>query len=381
MKTLILILILLANIPAYAEKRVQIGLASNFSELSTISFNPYGGYFRNGILLALEHNKESLKQKEIDLVVKEYDYGSDDLNVMKVVDQADRDGVTAVIGYNYSSNALMAAPLHVKKKLPMLSPSASANRLGTFGKYVHLGSFSNEYMAQVLANFARKSLNAKKVLIIPAANCAYCMDLTQTFEKEFKANGGEIVAQIRVLQEDKEFKDLATKIKGLQFDAVFIPNQELTAARIILSLLEAGVKKPFLGADGWGNEGSEFFSVLKGKTFEGYSVTHWHPDLDTMKSKSFVQAYKKQFGKSPNDTSVLAYDFTNFLIQGILSDSTLTRESLESRLQSITNFEGVTGKYLLIPNKAPAKDILILKTSRDQFVIDRIIPVSSKGRL
>lgn len=381
MNTFILVIILLVSIPAYAGKKIQIGLASNFSELSTVSFNPYGGYFRNGIMLAIEHNKGRLKQKEIELIVKEYDYGSDDLNVMKAVDQADRDGVTAVIGYNYSSNALMAAPLHVKRKLPMLTPSASANRLSTFGKYVHLGSFSNEYMAQVLARFARESLNAKKVLIIPAANCAYCVDLTQTFEKEFKTTGGQIVAQIPVLQEDKEFKELATKIKDLHFDAVFIPNQELTAARIILSLLEANVNKPFLGADGWGNEGSEFFSVLKGRTFEGYSVTHWHPGLGTVKSKSFVEAYRKQFGKLPNDTSVLAYDFMNFLIQGILSDSTLSRESLEYSLQSIKNFEGVTGKYSLSPNKAPAKDILILKTSRDQFIIDRIIPINRKGRL
>lgn len=381
MKLFALICILLASIPAFAEKMVHIGLASNFSELSTISFNPYGGYFRNGINLAIEQNKALLKQKDINLVVKEYDYGSDDLNVMKIVDQADHDGASAVIGYNYSSNALMAAPLHIRKRIPMLSPSASANRLGSFGKYVHLGSFSNEFMSKVLANFALKTLGAKKILIIPAANCAYCVDLTQTFEREFKKNGGQIVAQFPVLQEDKEFKELASKVRDLKFDAIFIPNQELTAARIILTLLEAGVQKPFLGADGWGNEGSEFFSVLKKRTFEGYSVTHWHPSLSTEKSKSFVKAYVKNYGKSPNDTSVLAYDFMNFLIKGIIAAKSLDRESLEASLQGIRLFEGVTGTYILSPNKAPAKDIVILKTSEDRFIVDRVIPVNARGRL
>lgn len=356
-----------------AETIIKIGLASNFSELSTVSFNPYGGYFRNGVNLALEHHGKRLNDKKIKIQLKEYDYGAEDLNVIKIVNEADKDGMTAVLGYNYSSNALIAAPLHVQRKLPMLSPSASANRLGVFGRYVHLGSFSNEYMSRVLAGFARKELKAKKVAIVPAANCAYCIDLTKTFEAEFIRLGGSVVEQVPVLQEDKDFKEVAEKLKGVQFDAVFIPNQELTAARIILALLEAGIRTPFLGADGWGNEGSEFFSVLKGKQFNGYSVTHWHPRLNAPDSRSFVQAYQEKFGKLPNDSSVLAYDFTNFLIEGIVRCKKFDRESLEDCLQKISEFRGITGRYLMSPNKAPQKDILLLKTSQGKFVVDRSI--------
>jgi len=363
-----------------AQTKVLVGMASNFSELSTVSFNPYGGYFRNGVKLALDENQERLGRKGINVILKEFDYGADDLNVIKAVDAADKAGVSAVIGYNYSSNALIAAPLHVKKNLPMLSPSASANRLGSFGKYIHLGSFSNEYMARVLADFTLKTLKAKRVLIIPAGNCAYCIDLTNTFEENFKKIGGTVIAKIPILQEDKEFSQLGAMIKGLEFDAVFIPNQELTAARIILSLLEAGIKKPFLGADGWGNEGSEFFGVLKGKRFEGYSVTHWHPELKTKRSQAFVLAYKEKYKKLPNDSSVLAYDFMNFLIEAILKTPKHDRESLENSLQSISLFEGVTGKYLIEANKAPSKDILILKTSKDSFVISQVLPAMKGSR-
>lgn len=374
MKMFILLLISFYSHLAKADSTVVIGMASNFSELSTVSFNPYGGYFRDGVMMAVDENRDRLKKKKVSLELKEFDYGAEDLNVFKAVEQADKAGVSAVIGYNYSSNALIAAPLHISKKIPMLSPSASANRLGTFGKYIHLGSFSNEYMARVLAKFSINNLKAKKILIIPAVNCAYCVDLATVFTEELKVLGGSVVASLPVLQEDKQFSELGPKIRGLDFDAVFIPNQELTAARIILSLLEAGIKKPFLGADGWGNEGSEFFSILKEHQFEGYSVTHWHPRLRTQKSQNFVKAYQQRFKKLPNDSSVLAYDFMNFLIAAILRSDKYDRESLEKSLQSLQHFEGVTGKYIMSANKAPSKDILVLKTGKDSFVIGQVFP-------
>lgn len=364
-------LILFSVYSAQAETLVPIGLASNFSELSTVSFNPYGGYFRNGIHLALAKRSEELKAKGLMINLTEFDYGADDLNVIKTVKAANASSILAVIGYNYSSNALIAAPIHQKLKLPMLSPSASANRLSTFGKYIHLGSFNNDYMAQVLAKFALKELKAKKIVTIYAANCAYCSDLSQAFEKFVHENGGEIVKSLPVIQEDKAFPETAKALEDVKFDAVFIPNQELTAARVILSLLQEGIKKPFLGADGWGNEGSEFFKVLEDKSFEGYSVTHWHPDLSTPESQAFVRTYKAKYGRLPNDTSVLAYDFMNYLIDGILKTKELTREALESSLVSIKEMKGITGRYVFSAHKAPQKDILILKTSSKGFNIHK----------
>lgn len=370
MKSFFILLILVINTAIGATSTVRLGMASNFSELSTVSFNPYGGYFRDGIHMALEQSKEKLAAKGINIVMTEFDYGADDLNVIKAVKDADKSGVSAVIGYSYSSNALIAAPLHIKAKMPMLSPSASANRLSSFGKYIHLGSFSNQFMAQTLAKFSVHELKARKVIMIPAANCAYCTDLADTFESELLKQGGQIVKKIPVLQDEKSFRSVAELIKNLDFDAVFIPNQELTSARIISSLLDFGINKPFLGADGWGNEGKEFFNVLKNRKFTGYSVTHWHPKLQTRKSLEFVRIYKEKYKKVPNDTSVLAFDYMNFLIETILTSKLHDRENLEDALQGMKGFEGVTGKYKLAANKAPQKNILILKSSERGFEID-----------
>ena len=370
---LLMLLLLIPFFDASAKEVVQIGMASNFSELSTVSFNPFGGYFKDAIDLAVEKNKALLDKANISLQLTELDYGTNDINVMKKVREASKSKMLAVIGYNYSSNALLAAPVHVQEKLPMISPSASANRLGTFGKYVHLGSFDNKFMVNTLAKITTKVLNKKKILIITAVNCAYCVDLGNTFTEEIKKYGGEITKNISVLQEDPDFSKVAAEAKTLSFDAVFVPNQELTSARLISALTEAGINKPFLGADGWGNEGTEFFRVLKGKKFVGYSVTHWHPRMTTSKSIQFVNDYLKRYEKLPNDTSVLAYDSMTMLIQAIVNTKKLNRENLEKSLSSIKTFDGVTGRSYRTANKAPKKDIVVLKTTDTGFALYKVV--------
>ena len=380
MKYILALVILIQAHTASAKETVLVGLASNFSELSTVSFNPFGGYFKDAIDLAIKDNKALLDKSGINLEIKTLDYGIDEINVIKKVKEAASMNSVAVIGYNYSSAALLAAPVHVAESMPMISPSASANRLSTFGKYVHLGSFSNQFMVETLARVATKILNKKRILILTAVNCAYCVDLANSFSEEIKKYNGEIVKNIPVLQEDTDFSKVAQEAKSLTFDAVFVPNQELTSARLIASLTEIGITKPFLGADGWGNEGTEFFRVLKGKKFTGYSVTHWHPKMNTAKSKKFVKSYLERFKKLPNDTSVLAYDSMSLLIQSIAKTKPLTRENLEKTLESIKTFDGVTGRAYWSPNKAPRKDIVVLKTTDTGFAIHKIVTPEKVGQ-
>ncbi|HXH76163.1 MAG TPA: ABC transporter substrate-binding protein [Bacteriovoracaceae bacterium] len=375
------LLVLLLSFEAFSKKIVHIGLASNFSELSTVSFNPFGGYFKDAIELAIKDNKSLLEKANIEFRLTELDYGTNDLNIIKQIKEAAKTDMVAVIGYNYSSSALIAASIHVQEKLPMFSPSASANRLRTFGKYVHLGSFDNAFMTKTLAKIATQVLKRKRVLILTAVNCAYCVDLSSTFTKEIEKRGGVIVKNISIIQEDSDFTKIALEAKKLSFDVVFVPNQEITAARLISALVEVGINTPFLGADSWGNEGTEFFRVLKGKKFNGYSVTHWHPKLKTKKSQKFVADYIKNYQKLPNDTSVLAYDSMTMFIQTISKIKDFNRENVEKALNAVNTFNGVTGTYYFTPNKAPRKDILVLKTTDSGFAIHQIISPDKGGNL
>jgi branched-chain amino acid transport system substrate-binding protein len=153
------------------------------------------------------------------------------------------------------------------------------------------------------------------------------------------------------------------KIKLLKFDSILIPDLELTSARLISAFTQAGIHPIFLGGDGWGNNGEEFTGILKNDSFTGYSISHWSSDLKSKASAQFALLYEKRFGIKPNDTSVLAFDSMNFLIQSILKAKALTREGVEDSMNAQKTFEGVTGTFKFTANKAPQKSVILLKTT------------------
>jgi len=364
---------------AFSSQNVHVGLASNFTEVSSSSSNPYGDYFRDGVRLAIKDAKTKLDQRGISIVLDEFDYGTNQVKVLDAAKQAAKSSVIGVLGYNFSSHALLAAPIHQEAKLPMLTPSATADRVGRMGHYVHMDCFDNTFMGKTLAQIAWNRLKVRKAAMVIAADCAYCVDLAQGFEREFTSMGGEVTIRKDVLESDKDFTPVVEALKrnpSKTFDAVLVPNQELISAKIISAILKAGINKPFLGGDGWGDVGDEFFSVIGDSKLNGYSVSHWHPDLKSPRSKKFVRDFQKQFGKKPNDTAVLAYDSTLLMIEALVRAKELTRQGLEDSLNNIKEFDGVTGHATFVAGSAPMKSLTLLSAKNTKFTpIEMVDPV------
>jgi branched-chain amino acid transport system substrate-binding protein len=355
---------------------VHVGLASNFSEVSASNSNPYGDHFRKGVKLAVQDSAKELAAKHIHLVFDEFDYGTNQARVAESVRLAIASPVIASIGYNLSPQALIAAPLHHEARLPMFSSSSSANRLGTVGAYVHLGSFSNEYMGRTLAWVATKRLKATKAALIVAEDCAYCTDLANAFEAEFKKRNGTVLVRIGILESQKDFDKLATDPALRQADVIVVPNYELSSSRVISALLGAGISRPFIGGDGWGDTGEEFYKVLGGKQFTAFSLSHWQSGLTDSASVEFAKRYFQTYGQTPNDTAVLAYDSMKIMIRAILSAKAYTRDGVEEALDRIGTFQGITGHFKFVePHSAPEKSILLIKVGATEFKIaERLNP-------
>ncbi len=364
---IILISIISSNPTKASTIKLEIGLASNFSDVSSSSSNPFGNYFVDGIGLALRDKEKELKAQNLEITIKKFDYGTDQTKIVSVVNDAVKSNVIAVIGYNYSSHALVAAPLHVQNKLPMITPSATANRLSSFDAYIHPTCFDNSFMGSALARIAKEDLKAKRVAIVTAADCAYCQDLTQAFKSEFEKTG-YTTKVFSVLDSDMDFSRIANEIKSEStFQAILVPNHELTSAKIISAVLNTGLNIPFLGGDGWGNVGEEFFGIIKDRKLDGYSISHWNKEDPSPNSRNFVKSYTESFGKEPNDTSVLAYDSMMYLLNIILKEKAYSRLTIESALLKDRKYQGVTGDFIFKNGKSPKKSLVVLKAKSQNF--------------
>jgi branched-chain amino acid transport system substrate-binding protein len=355
-------------------KTITIGIASNFTDVTPNSYNPFGNSVKNGIVMAADKVNEKLNAKGARIVLKEFNYGSDELKVRKIVREGEKSDLIGMIGYEFSSHALLAAPLHQELKFPMITPSASADRISKIGNYVYQGTFNNSYQVEILAKYAVNNLGGKKAAMITASDCAYCEDVANTFKKSYESNGGKIVYDIPILSDQKDFQKALRPYDFEKVDVIIVPNQEMTSARVITYLLKRGINKIFLGGDGWRTLG-EIHKTAYCKKLRGYMMAHWAPNQMTEKSQAFVKAYRTRFKGEPTDSAVLGYDAMLMAGEALLSiqDGVYTRESFKTALEKLKTLSGVTGTFIFRKNQAPAKSILLMKSSPHGFVIDKIL--------
>src|SRR5688572_10113664 len=134
-----------------------------------------------------------------------------------------RDGVVAMLGEVASSRSLEAAPICQQNKIPMVSPSSTNPKVTETGDYIFRVCFIDPFQGTVMANFATRTLKAKKVAVFTDVKSDYSKGLAQFFKEQFVKGGGQIVAELDFNGGDKDFKAQLTSIKGENPDAVFIP--------------------------------------------------------------------------------------------------------------------------------------------------------------
>src|SRR5580658_5659654 len=134
-----------------------------------------------------------------------------------------RDGVVAILGEVASSRSLEAAPICQQSQIPMISPSSTNPKVTETGDYIFRVCFIDPFQGTVMANFARKTLQARKVAVFTDVKSDYSKGLAKYFKETFLANGGQIVAELDFNGGDKDFKGQLTAIKADNPDAVFVP--------------------------------------------------------------------------------------------------------------------------------------------------------------
>src|SRR4051812_21053874 len=145
-----------------------------------------------------------------------------------------RDGVVAVLGEVASSRSLEAAPICQQNKIPMISPSSTNPKVTESGDFIFRVCFIDPFQGTVVANFATKTLKAKKVAVFTDVKSDYSKGLGKFFIEQFKANGGQISGELDYNGGDKNFKAQLTAIKSSNPHAVFVPGYYTDVALICI---------------------------------------------------------------------------------------------------------------------------------------------------
>jgi branched-chain amino acid transport system substrate-binding protein len=277
-----------------------------------------------------------------------------------------RDGVVAVLGEVASSRSLEAAPICQQNKVPMISPSSTNPKVTQMGDYIFRVCFIDPFQGTVMANFATRTLKAKKVAVFTDVKSDYSKGLAQFFKEQFVKNGGQIISELDFNGGDKDFKAQLTAIKGAGPDAVFIPGYYTDVALIAIQARQLGLNVPLLGGDGW--ESEKLIEIGKDAVEGHYFSTHYHPDVGSERSKKFVENYRKRWkGKTPDALAACGYDSAIVLADAMKRANSAEGMKVRDAIAATKDFDAVTGRISIDAQRDATKSAVILQVKGGKF--------------
>ena len=338
---------------AFTGKDAAFGSAARKGVILAVEeVNATGGVLGRPLKLFSEDNQS--KQGESATIVKKF---------------VAREKVVAVLGGNASTNSLEAAPICQTARVPMIAISSTNPRVTELGDYIFRVCFIDPFQGAVLAKFAAGRLKARRVAILTSVSNPYAVGLTKVFRERFTALGGEIVADQKYSEGDKDFRAQLTAIKAAQPDAIFASGYYTEGALICKQARGLGVSATVFGGDGW--EAPELITI-GGAAVEGtYYSAHYSKDSPAPEVVNFIKKFRARWkDETPDGISANGYDAVMLFADAARRAGSVAGAPLRDALAATKNFAGVTGQITIDAYRNAAKPAVMLtvKDGRFQFV-------------
>jgi branched-chain amino acid transport system substrate-binding protein len=363
MKRILLSLVVIASLlTAFAcngggaGDKVRIGVFMSMTG-STANF---GISSTNGIKMAAEEINAAggINGKQVELNIQ--DDRSDASEAATIVTKfVTQDGVHAILGEVASSRSIAAAPIAQNAKIPMLTPSSTNPEVTRKGDYIFRSCFIDPVQGAAIAQFAARTLNAKRAAIMVDRKNDYSTGLEKYISATFIKLGGQMVVTQSYQEGDQDFNAQLTSIKGSTPDVIFVPGYYNDVGLIAKQARDKGINVPLLGGDGWD---AEQLYKIGGTALNGsFFSNHYSPyDTDPMVQK-FVNNYKAKYGSPPDALAATAYDAAHIMFDAIKRANSLDGKAIRDALAATKEFPGVTGKVTFNENRDAVKPIVMIE--------------------
>ncbi|SPF56975.1 Extracellular ligand-binding receptor (fragment) [Candidatus Desulfosporosinus infrequens] len=191
--------------------------------------------------------------------------------------------------------------------------------------------------------------------------------MAQFFTAAFTKGGGKVLAEVAYLQNDQDFKTILTSIKASNADVIYVPGYYGEVGKIIKQARELGITAPFIGGDGW--DSPKLAEIGGADALNNtFFTNHYSIEDNSPKSKTFLDAYQKEYGQVPDAMAVLGYDAAYTLVDAIKRANSTDAEKIREALASTKGFEGVTGVLTLNETHDAVKGAVIIEMKNGKQV-------------
>jgi branched-chain amino acid transport system substrate-binding protein len=319
----------------------------------------------NGAKLAVSEINEQggVLDHPVNLVVKDTESRTEQVAAV-VGELIDTDKVVALIGEITTDRTLAAAPLAQERGIPLITPSATNEKITAIGNYVFRACYTDAFQAAMMTKFAR-SLEVEKVAMLFDGNNPYGTSLSNAFKVDFIKQGGSIVAEETFRAGDVDYATQLNAIKLKNPEVVFLPSYFAEAAVIIKQARQLAIEVPFIGTDGW--DSNELLKFAGQAVNNCYFASHFSSERLSDRAKSFSEVYRARFQAAPPSLAALTYDAVWLLADALRRGGSTTSTALRDALAETKDFAGVTGTIAFDQDRNPKKPGIILRVQDGKF--------------
>ena len=279
------------------------------------------------------------------------------------------DKVDAIFGGVPSKPALAIAESSVNDGVVYITPTGTQANITEGKPNVFRTAFTDPFQGEVLANFSKEKLNAKKVAILRNQSSDYSMGVADVFERKAKELGMEVVADESYGDSDTDFKAQLTNVRGQNPDVLFIPDYYEKVALIAPQVKEAGIDATLVGADGW----DTVLSVMDESSFASLDNSYYSNQFTledpSEEVQTFLKNYKEKFGENPSTFAAEGYDTVYLYKQAVEAAGTTEWAKVIDALKKV-EFKGVTGSFTYDENNNPIKTAKMIRIENGEYKFD-----------
>lgn len=228
----------------------------------------------------------------------------------------ERDKVVAIVGEISSASALGIGQIADRTKTLFINTGANSDALR--GKdckkfMFHVESQNSMYVKSVGRSFLKQGLVKDKKWYSLTADYAFGHDLRTVAQRFITGNGGSFAGDELVPTDASDFSGFLLKIRNAKPDVVVSNLAGNQITNFLKQYAEFGLTFPVAG---FGFDTALAWAAGK-DNFSGTWPAVWHHLIDTPKTKAFVAAFTKKYGKPPENQAWGDYIAIKILAQAM----------------------------------------------------------------
>lgn len=328
-----------ASAPASTEP-IRIGVCAVLSGTNA----SHGEFYKEGIELWANQVNEAggILGRQVELVYE--DAGETDQTAVNACVKAlSTDNIVALTTDYASSATVLCAPEILKYQIPYIGCASSSSVMNLNNPYIWFNRMTDVQVSPAMVKASKERLGMKNPALIYVAD-TYGQGMADQVKLAIENDPDmKLAIEISCNPDEKQYTPYLTQIINSGADGIIAIHHQEQAALVMKQVDAMDIQLPLIGC-------SQYATALAfdtaGESANGwYSLADWSDGTERPEGQAFLAAYKQAYNKSPDFTTVCAYDAGLIIQDAITRAGSTDPAAINEAIKGTKGLEGAMTTY------------------------------------